>query len=773
VIVEEWRLGQGPFQRMQDKYIPVLFQGSHYADRLPIGKKEIIEGADYNTIKKFYTDWYRPDLMAFIVVGDIDTEATEKTIQEMFGSISMPRKPRERKQYKVPDHQETLIALTSDKEAPYTLVQVISKSDPGENTSYQDYKRYLLTQLIGGMFNQRLDELKEKADPSLLYSASYFGELGTREKEAFQAFGVVPETGIEKGIQTLLEESERVIRHGFTQGELERQKKRLYTSYENAYKEREKTESQNYAWEYVNHYLKKEPIPGIAFEFEFVEKYLEGITLEELNTLARKIIRRDNRVIIVQAPEKEGLALPVESQVKELVARVDASAIDAYVEKLTGTSLMEEKPAPGRILFSKNKEDLGITEMTLANGVKVILKPTDFKNDEVLFRAFSPGGYSLYPVTDFMSASNASAIIAESGVANYSPSDISKLLSGKRVNVSPYIDSYFEGFNGNSAPGDLESMFQLMYLYFTQPRKDPGAFQSFITKQKGVIPNLLADPENYFFDQFTRIRTQNNPRAGAIPTLEEIDQIGFDRVFEIYRERYSDASGFTFFLVGAFKVDSIKPLIENYIASLPSTRTAETWKDMNIRAPEITVDKAIFKGNDPKSIVALFIESPAPWNPADDHIFWSLGRLLDIRYIDILREELSGVYGFNINLNLVKIPFEHYELGLYIPCSPENTDRLTQAALDEIRRIQKEGVAEEDILKVKEAQRREKEKELKENDAWMGQLVEIYRYNDPGRITQYMERINRISSEELQRVANMLNLDKFVRVVLYPEGFSK
>ncbi|MBN1415770.1 MAG: insulinase family protein [Bacteroidales bacterium] len=773
VIIEEWRLGRGPFQRMQDKFIPVVFKDSRYAERLPIGKKEIIEEADYVTIKRFYTEWYRPDLMAFIVVGDIDPVAAEKTIQEMFGRIPAVKDPKPRGKYAVPDHKETLLALTSDKESPYTLVQLVCKTDPQPNTAWKDYRRYLMTQLISNMFNQRLNELKEQADPPLLYSMSQFGELGTREKEAFIAAGIVPETGIERGIQTLIEENERIIRHGFTQGELDRQKKSLLTLYENAYNERDKTESQSFAREYVNHYLKNEPVPGIAFEYEFTKKYLDTISLEEINLTANQIIRRQNRVLIVMAPEKDELTLPQEELVNTLITKTENSVINPYLDKLTGNALMDDRPARGRILFTKRKDDLGITELTLANGAKVILKPTDFKNDEVLFRAFSPGGYSVYPVPDFMSASNASTIVTESGVAGFSPSDIDKLLSGKKLNVSPYIDTYFDGFNGASVPKDLESMLQLFYLYFIQPRKDTAAFQSFITKQKGVVTNLLADPENYFFDKYFRIITQHDPRSNGIPSVEDIEKINFDRVFEIYQDRFDDASDFTFFFVGAFNVDSIKPLIETYLASLPSERKIDTWRDMGIRAPQSTVDTAIYMGNDPKSMVALYMEEAEPWTPEASHMFGSLNSLLDIRYIDILREEMSGVYGFELDINLVKVPYEHYELALYIPCSPENTDKLTQAALDEIRKIQKEGVSEEDVAKVREAERRQKERELKENNPWIGNLVEVYRYNDPGRISQYQERIDQITSETLKNTAEKINLNKYVRVVLYPEDQKK
>jgi zinc protease len=773
VLVEEWRLGRGPFQRMEDKYIPVLFNGSRYAERLPIGKREVLEGADYGTIKKFYTDWYRPDLMAFIVVGDIDVAATEKTIQEMFGRIPATKKPRPRPRFEVPDHQQTLIAITSDKEAPYSIVQVICKINPNQKTTYAYYKQYLISQLITGMVNQRLNELKEKADPALLYSVSYFGSSWIREKNAYICAGIVPETGIERGIQTLLEENERIIRHGFMQGELDRQKKSTFTYYENAFNERDKTDSKNYAQEYVSHFLTKEPSPGIAFEFEFIKKYLDSITLEEINEFARKIIRKDNRVIIIQTPEKEEVKIPSESDVYGLIAKVEASAVDPYVDKMSGLSLMTEIPVAGKIMLTRKKEDMGITEMTLANGAKVILKPTDFKNDEILFRAFSPGGYSVYPETDFMSASNAADIIRECGVASFTPTEISKLLAGKKLSLSPYISAYFEGFSGSAVPKDLEPMLQLLHLYFTAPRKDLELFQSYISKQKGIIANLLSEPENYFSDKFMRIKTQNNPRVEAIPTIEDIDKINPERVYDIYKERFSDASDFVFFFVGAFSVDSIKPLIEKYIASLPSLHKSESWKDMGIRAPVSTIDTALYKGSDPKSIVALYMESSATWIPEDAYMFDVLKSLLQMRYIDVLREEMSGVYGFDIDLNLVKVPYEHYEFTLYIPCSPENTDKLTKAALNEIIKIQNEGVSNEDILKVKETERMEKQKEMKENGPWIGNLVEIYRNSDPGIITQYEERINRISSAEIQRIARKIDINRYVRVVLYPEQKMK
>ncbi len=769
VIVEEWRLGRGPFQRMQDKYLPLLFKGSRYAERLPIGKKEIIEGAPYDKIKKFYKDWYRPDLMAFIVVGDIDPDAMEKMIRDHFDKLPVASSPRLRENYKVPDQPGTSVMVTSDKEAPYTLVQVVCKSDPLKQVYQKDFRTGLITQLITSLLNQRLEELKEQANPPLLYSAVQYGSVGTREKNGLYLAGLVSETGLDLGIKTLITENERAAQYGFTAGELEREKKQFFSQYESAYKEMDKTESEQLAAEYIRNYLTDEPIPGIEFEFNFVKTYLDSISLDDVNQLAQKMIKKDNRVVIVMAPQKEGVILPDDQQVLAVVEAVSQTRIEPYKDKMTGSQLMPEKPQKGRIILTKKNEALGVTELTLSNGAKVILKNTDFKNDEILFRAGSPGGYSLYDLPDYQSALYASDIIDASGLANYSPNDLNKLLAGKNVALAPYISAYFEGMNGSAVPRDLETMMQLAYLSFTSPRKDSALFSSFIAKQKGVIKNLLSDPENYFSDQYNRIKTQNNPRADVIPTEKDIDQINLGRVYEIYHDRFADASDFTFFIVGSFKTDSIKPLIETYLASLPSIRRTETWKDMGIRPPAKKTDKAIYMGSDPKSMVAMYIETQEAWDPLQDHIFESLAQLLNIRYIEKLREEMSGVYGMGIRINLVKIPYNHLAITLNIPCSPENTEKLTRAALDEISNIQKNGVTDDYVNKVKEAQRRDWEKNLKENGFWIGALMDVYRLNDPGMITQHNDRINSITSASLQAAAQKIDLKNYVRVVLYPE----
>jgi zinc protease len=768
VIIEEWRIHQGLSQRLLDKLYPVLFEGSQYASRLPIGKKEIIEGAPYDKLKKFYTDWYRPDLMAFIVVGDMDPDDVEKTIIDHFSGLQNPANPRPRTSIPVPDQPGTKALVVSDKEMPVVQIAMFCKNNPDVVTLQKDYRKSLVLQLISSMLSQRLNELREQADPPIMGSQAVYG-LIVPEKSVFQLMAMVPEAGVERGIQALITETERAVQYGFTGNELARQKKEYYALIENAFNERDKTNSASLAAEYLRNFLQDEPIPGIEFEYNFAKDYLDGIMLDEVNEILRANMTRDNRVILVLAPQKDGLQLPTNEKVISDVDAATSSEIKPYQDKITGSQLMSDKPKKGRILLTKKNEDLGVVEMKLSNGARVVLKPTDFKNDEVLFRAYSPGGYSVYGPDDHQSAYYADDIVNECGLADYSPSDINKLLAGKKVSASSYISEYYEGITGSAAPKDLESLMQMTYLNFTQPRKDSAMFESVMSLQKGYFKNASSNPETYFGDQFTRAKTQNNPRADVIPTESDIARVNIDRLYEIYKDRFGDASDFTFFLVGSFKIDSVKPMIETYLASLPSTKRVESWKDMGIRPPAKKTDLSVFKGKDPKSRVGLYFETIEPWDPTEDHIFESLGQLLSIRYIDILREEMSGVYSAGASIDLVRIPYSHVELNIMIPCSPDNTDALTKAAINEIRKIQKNGVTPEDLVKVKEAQRRDLERNLKENNYWIGQLMDVYRYDNPGLITQYADRINSLSSEKMQAAARKINLKKYVRVVLYPE----
>lgn len=770
VVIEEWRLGRGADQRMRDEYFPVLFKGSRYAERLPIGKKEIIENATYETIRRYYRDWYRPDLMSVIAVGDIDVDQMEAMIKAHFSNLINPVNERPRKSYPVPDHDEFLIAIASDKEASFTIVRLDYKTDNVETKTFSDFRRDGIYQLYNGMLNERLNELKQSADPPFIFASTGFGSM-VRTKSSYSSFAVVGADGIEKGLTAIITENERVLKYGFTQAELDRYKKRILNNYEQAYKESDKTESGIYAREYIRSFLTQEPIPGIKFEYEYYKEVLPGIRLEEVNALAPLWIRDKNRVVVVTAPEKEGIILPTESDIRKMLDEADKMEIEAYQEEELATELIADLPTPGEVIATKKFDITDVTELTLSNGVKVVLKPTDFKNDEILMAASSPGGSSLYSDEDYMSASNAASIINESGVSDFSSTDLQKMLAGKTVRVSAYIGSLSEGLNGNAAPKDFESMLQLIHLYFTAPRKDEDAFKSMVTKNKMLFENLMSNPQFYFQDQVQKIMSRNNPRGGGFPTAEDLDKIDFERAYAIYKDRFADAGDFHFVFVGNFTIDEITPKLELYLGSLPTLNRNESWKDLGIRPPEGLVDKVVFKGTDPKSQVVINFTGEKPYDKKSNYDISSLGELLTIKLVEILREEKSGVYGVGASGRSSKLPYESYTFRISFPCAPENVDNLVSATFEEIKNIRENGVSDEDLQKIKETQRRHREENLKRNRYWVNQLNAYYNHNSD--LDSFYEReklVEALTSEDIIAAVNKyLKMNEYIKVVLMPE----
>ncbi|MGD2034009.1 MAG: insulinase family protein [Bacteroidales bacterium] len=773
VIIEEWRLGRGPWQRMRDEFLPVIFKDSRYAGRLPIGKKEIVENCDYETLRRFYRDWYRPDLMALIVVGDIDPALAEQKIKDHFSNLASPDGPKKRVEYPVPDHEGTLVCVATDPEVPVSLARVYYKSDTMSFKTKGDYLERLNYSFLTGMINRRLVELTEDENPPFVGANIQYGNLYARTKNALQGYAIVGEKGIESGMKAYLIEMERVRQHGFTGGEFSRYKLDLLRHYENAYNERDKTESEQWADEYIRNFLEDEPIPGIEFEYNFIKDNIDQINLEDINKLAATLITSDNRVLIVNAPEKEGVIIPDESTVLALAGEVGTMDIRPYEDKVSGSELIAELPEPGKIVEEKPLEGLEATEYKLSNGMRVIVKKTDFKNDEVLFSVFSQGGHSVYSDEDHFTALNTDGIVQESGVAEYSNTDIRKILAGKTVYVAPSISYETESIGGQTKTSDLESMFQLVYLYFTDPRADSGAFQSYITKRRDLYENLAKDPQNYFFDKYYRILAQDHPRGDYLPKPEDWGKVDFQRAMEIYKDRFADPSNFTFVLVGAFSADTVKNLLEKYMAALPGTDRDESFVDLGMRPPEGKQIHNIYKGNDPKSLAIVYFEEERKWNEKDAFMIGVLSDILGFRYIEKLREEMSGVYTSRVNASLNQIPYEHASLQIMLPCSPENVDSLVSVAIGELDSIQQNGVKEKDIIKAKETRRRQLETNVKTNKYWLSAIQNaILNKTDLSTVTNE-EYIDQISSEEIQRVANKyFNADDYLQVVLYPEAYE-
>ncbi|MEO6168191.1 MAG: insulinase family protein [Chitinophagales bacterium] len=770
VVVEEWRLGQGASDRMQRKYFPVLFHDSRYADRLPIGKKEIIERAPYDTLISFYRTWYRPDLMAVIAVGDFDPSKVEAQIKEKFSLLKNPKQEKNRTLYPVPDHQNLLVSIATDKEATYTAISVEYKLPNEEVKTIGDYRVTLLAELYNTMTDHRYSELVQQADPPFTYGGSGFGSM-VRTKSSYSNFAIVKDNGVERGLQTVLEENERIRRFGFTATELERAKKELLRNTERAYHEMNKTESRNFASEYIRHYLNHVPSPGIEWEYNNQTPLLSEIRLDEVNALSQKWISNgSNCVIVITAPEKEGVVIPSEENIRKIFSASQSGKVTPYIDKVMNTPLIEKQPTPSRVLKETKTELYNITEWTLENGIKVILKPTDFKNDEVTLNGFSWGGTSLYNEKDFMSAVYAPGIISSSGLGSYDAIALEKFLSDKVVSVSPSITELQQSISGSASVSDMEAMLQLVYLYFTAPRKDSVAFQSTLAQDVAFLQNQHSSPEAAFRDTIQLVMNQHNFRFLPVD-VEKLKQVNHDRAFEIYKERFSNSGNWTFVLVGSFKAEELKPLIEKYLGGLPAGGKKENYRNLHIVPPTGIVTKNVKKGSEPKSAVRIIFGGPFEYNRFNRNEVNALQRLMSIKLRETMREEMGGVYGVGISPSLKHYPESSYQLTVSFSCSPDNVGKLVAATMQVIDSVKQNGCNATDLLKVKELLLKERELNLKQNNFWMSALVQSAVNGESIlELEDYNKQIEALTGADFKRLASKyFNRNNYAQFVLYPE----
>src|SRR5687768_9488947 len=618
VVLEELRLGKGADDRMSKIYFPKLFEGSKYGDRLPIGTEDVLKNFNYETIKKFYKEWYRPDLMAVVVVGDLEVNEAEQYVKRHFEHLRNPDKPRPRTEGVVMPRKKSEGIVATDKEATNHYVQIYYTTQKLKvETTVKDYRDFMVERLFTSMLSQRLQELTQKPNPPFLFGASSLGEF-VRGYEAYSSFAVLGKDGVEPAINAIIQENERARKFGFTASELDRLKKILMKNIERAYNERDKTESANIVREYIQNFLEQEPIPGIENEYNYHKQYLDGITLEEVNQYAAKIIPPDteSKLVVLTGPDKAEFKIPSNEELLLIADNAAKVELTAYEEKLVAASLMEKVPVAGKITGEKKIKEIDVTELTLNNGIKVLLKPTDFKNDQIVMAASRFGGQYLYDVKDRLNAEYASTVVTQMGVAEFSPIDLRKVLAGKSASVTPRLGTVSESLNGQCSAVDLETMLQLTYLYFTQPRYDAELFESFVTKQQAMYQNMGSDPQYTFQDSVMTILYKNHPWAPRVPKSEIFGKINDQHALSIYKERFGNASGFTFVLVGKFDLATIKPLLATYLGSLPSTPKKSTYKDVGLR-PVKGVQKQIFKGTEPKSFIRMFWNGEAPYSTDD------------------------------------------------------------------------------------------------------------------------------------------------------------
>jgi zinc protease len=772
VVLEEWRSGRGAGMRNVEKLFPVMFKGSRYANRLPIGTPEIIQNGKQERIRQFYTDWYRPDLMAVVAVGDFDKAVIEKLVTSHFGSLPAASNPKPREVYGVPDRTDTGYSINIDKETTTTSIEVDTLLPARPEGSIGMYRQKTIDRLFAGMLNARFSELAQKPDTPFVFGFSGRGGFLARNKEIAFLNALVKEGNVERSLRVLLDEAERVARFGFTETELARQKTNMLRYYERLALEKENTLSAMRAAEYTRNFLINETLPSLDDEYAFHQRFLPGITLTEINKLAREWfpVSNQNRLVVVTAPQKAGLAIPDEAKLAAIIKEPPSAELKPYADTIGSAVLLESLPAPGKIVNTATDDKAGLTIWELANGVKVVLKPTNFRADEILFRATSPGGTSLASDADYIPASTATQVITAGGVAKFSAIDLGKMLTGKVASANPFIGELEEGLSGSSSRKDLETMFQLIYLRFTQPRADANAFAVQATQAKTFMTNRSVVPEVAFFDTLTTTIYQNHLRRRP-PTAETIDEWNLDKSLAFYKDRFADASDFTFYFVGSFDEATIKPLVERYLGALPSLRRKESWKDIRVKNVTGIVEKRVEKGIEPKSRAAIVFNGPFVFDQTHRVALRAMSEILQTRLLDVIREELGGTYSINAGFSYQKFPQPDYSITIQFGSSPDRTDDLIKRVFEEIEKFKREGPTEKQLNDEKEALIREFETNSKQNGYLLNQIsLRFYHGEDPAGIWMIPDFYRRLDAASVQEAAKLyLNTQSFVKVTLFPE----
>ncbi len=772
IVLEELRLGKGAGDRIGKKLYPKMFNGSRYAERLPIGKEEVLRNFQPETLRRFYRDWYRPDLMAVVAVGDIEPAQAEKLIRAHFGKLTNPSPARKREYAEIPRRDDTEALVVTDKEAGGNSILIRYPVMPvREPDTVRGYREQLVESLFTGMLNGRLVELTQQAEPPFLRGGSALGKL-TPFYKAYNSSAVVGPGGAPNAIDALVRENARARQYGFSAAELDRAKKDMMRSFERSYNERDKTDSGSYVGEYMRNFLQQEPIPGIAAEYGYAQTLLPGVTLDEMNAYARRTIPADSgKLVVYTGIARPDMPPPEGDALLAALATAEKAQVAPREEKALGSTLMAQPPKAGSIVKETQDKALGLTELTFSNGVKAILKSTDFRNDQVVMSAARFGGQSLYGDADILNARYANAIVASMGLQEYSPLDLSRVLAGKAAAVTMGLSGYSEIVGASSGATDIETMLQMLWLRFDAVRRDEDLFKSFIAKGVEAARNRLAQPGARFGDTLIATLYNNHPRAPRALRPEEFSQISLDRSIAIYRERFSSAKDLTFVMVGSFDIEKIKPLLATYLGSLPTPDIPTAYRDVGLRPVKGVIKRAVHSGSEPKSTVSLTFTGDATFSDAEQMRLQALVEVLNIRIIEVLREKLSLIYGGSASASLGRIPYESYSLSVTLPTGPENVDKVIAATFEEFERIKREGPAAADLAKVKQNWIQNHRRALRENGYWLGRLQSaLLDGTDPAAILTHEERVQALQANEVQDAAKRyLNTGNYVQVVLYPE----
>ncbi|HUE96938.1 MAG TPA: insulinase family protein [Longimicrobiaceae bacterium] len=769
VVMEEWRLGRGAGSRVQQTQFPTLAARSRYAERLPIGTPESLRTFTHDALKRFYADWYRPDLMAVVAVGDFDVEEMEALIRVHFGRIPEAESPRRRREFPIPGHRETLLSVATDPELTSTVVSVYLKRRPEPWRTRREYRRWIVGSLASAMLVNRINEYTQRPDSPILDVSSFQGRF-VRTLSTLALSARIPNARTVAGLGTLLTELERAAQHGFTATELEREQREMMRIMEQRFAEREKTTSASFAADYVSHHLYGGTVLDSDTEYQLYRELIADVRLAETNRHVRDWTGAADRVILVSMPEDRATRPPSDQELMRAVQSVARTRVRPYTDLVSEAPLVRTPPVPGAVVAEREIPGIGVQVWELGNGATIYLKPTDFREDEVLFAARSPGGTSLVPDEDYIPALTAAAVVQSGGLGELSANDLRKRLAGTLAGVGADIGETHEGMSGAASPRDLETLFQLVYLKFTAPRPDSVAFLAYQSQARSSLANRSASPDIAFQDSIRVALTQNHPRARP-PSAAMFDQLDMERSFEIFAERFADASDFTFYLVGTFTPEEVRPHIERYLASLPALGRTETPRDVRIRPPTGVVRKLVRRGLEPRAATQLVFTGPFEFERENIIALQALADVLRIRLRETLREGLGGTYGVSVRGAGSRDPVPQYQFAIGFGTDPARLVEMEAALFAEIEALKTRGPTDEEVAKVRETQFRARETDIRQNHFWLTQLLSYNQYGwNLAQIPATATRAATITRESVQAAAQQyLDTGNYVQVSLLPE----
>lgn len=760
VIQEEWRTRMNATQRFQEKLLPVLYKDTKYEDCLPIGSMDVVMNFDYQVLRDYYKDWYRPDLQGLVIVGDIDVDQIEKKIKEQFSHIAASSADAlERVYYPIGDNEEPQVVVYQDKEQTTTQALFFNKHEAYPKELKDDIGYLVLNyvnNLISSMLNARLTELTQTENPPFIYASTYDGDFfAAKTKGAFTGITVCSEDHIQEGIQSLLREIQRAATFGFTESEYVRAKADYLRALESAYTERDKTKNEAYVNSYVRHFLDNEPIPGIENEYSLMNQIAPNLPLEVINKAMKELISENNKALALFGPEKEGLIFPTEQELVSLIQKAQTEELTPYEDTVSDEPLLSSLPKAGSIVSEIDDSNWDAKLLTLSNGVKVVLKNTDFKADEIQMKGVSFGGSSLFPNSEIININALDEVVDVGGLGNFSKIDLEKVLAGKRASVSSFIGDKTEGVTGFCSPQDFETLMQLTYLTFTQPRKDVEAFNSYKKRTEAVLRNQEMHPTSALIDSIQQAVYMSHPRTKRIKA-DDISKIDYDKVLEMYNDRFKDASDFTFFFVGNIDIDSVKPLITQYLGALPAIQRKESFKDNGLKARQGMYENVFIKEQEtPKSTVFLYYNGECSYTLKNKLLLSVTDQILNIIFTEKVREEAGGTYGVGVAGSLQKYPEEKFALQISFDTDPNKKEELVQIIFTEIEKLIANGPSAENLQKVKEFMQKKHKENLKENGYWLG-VMDEFALSNVNMHQNYNETLEQITAKDIQDFTKMM-----------------